>query len=134
MIAQLELFSAPARPARVDEWFSRVLPDRAGVSAYVIMIRDADDPAPPPKAALHCDRDKAPHLTLRTQSVETWRDAFRLLVNDGAARTFNAMCVTIAGLTADICAGEVPEAALWSLVEEGSVAFTMAAPILFRKC
>ena len=132
MIAQLELFSAPARPARIDEWFSGVLPDRDGMSAYVIMIRDAHDPAPPPKAALHSDRDKAPHLTLRTQSVCS--AAFRLLVNDGAARTFNAMCVTIAGLTADICAGEVPEAALWSLVEEGAVAFSMAAPVLFRKC
>ena len=134
MSAQLELFKAPGPVARIDEWFSRVLPDRTGINAYIIMHRDAGDPAPPPKAALHSDRDKAPHRTLRTQSVASWRDAFRALTADGHARTFNAMCVTIAGLTADICAGEVPEAALWSLVEEGVIAFTAQAPILFRKC
>ena len=132
---QLELFSTTktTRAERLDdEWSSGVLPDRDGINAFVIMIRGKDDPPPPKKAERHSDRDKTPHLTLRKQSVEWWREQLRALLGDGAPRTFNALCVTVAGLTADICGGETPEDALWSLAHERVVEFTSAAPILFR--
>jgi hypothetical protein len=54
------------------------------------------------------------------------------VLSDGAPRTFNALCVVIGGLTADICGGETPERALWSLVQERAVEFTTVAPIFFR--
>lgn len=131
---QLELFAPPALSATTlqQEWFSRMIPDREGASAFIIMIRGEGDPQPPKKAARHSDRDKAPHLTLRKQSVSQWRERICAVLSDGVARTFNAMCVTIAGLTADICGGEIPEDALWSLVQDGAVEFTTVAPILFR--
>lgn len=132
---QLELFPrratvAPAHPD--DAWVTGVLPDRTGMRAYVIVIRDANDPSPPPKAALHKDRDKTPHLTLRKQTIEWWRDQIAATLADGVARTFNALCVIVGGVTADICLGELPEHALWSLVAESRVAYSMMAPIKFR--
>ena len=127
---QLDLF--PEAPRRC-EWLTRVLPDRSGMSAYVIMIRGKADPERPPQPRQHSQRDKTPHLTLRKQTRHAWRDSFVMLLGDGEPRTFNALCVLLSGLTADICAGLVPEDALWSLVEEGAVEFTMEAPVLFRR-
>ena len=132
---QLDLFSKSdvmLPEARDQEWFSGVLPDHEGSNAFVIMIRDKNDPQPPKKAERHADRDKAPHFTLRKQSIEKWRDQISALLSYGRPRTFNALCVVIAGLTADICGGETPERAIWSLVQQRAVEFTTVAPILFR--
>lgn len=130
---QLELFPAPAPvlPPAAD-WWTGAVPDLSGSACYIIMIRAPGDPECPPKPKNHAERDKAPHLTLRKQEMADWKRAIAQLLGDGAARTFNSVCVTLCGLTADICGGEVPEEALWSLVEGGTVEHTAEAPILFR--
>jgi len=89
-------------------------------------------PADPQRAPRQRGADKAPHLSLRRQGITEWRASISDLLADGKARTFNAICVILSGLTADICLDEVPEHALWSLVEQSRVEFTLHAPILFR--
>ncbi|MCC6810530.1 MAG: hypothetical protein IT381_24080 [Deltaproteobacteria bacterium] len=126
---QLELFASAPVEVTAD-WLTGVLPDRSGMGAYIILIRSPDDPERAPRQK---GSDKAPHLTLRKQSIAKWRDAIAALLEDGRAVTFNAICLELAGLTADICLDEVPEHALWSLVEQGRVTYSTEAPILFRK-
>ena len=99
MSAQLELFAPSLRPIEA-EWLTGMLPDRSGTSAYVILIRSPNDPKRAPRQR---GSDKAPHLTLRRQSMPKWRDAIAALLDDGRAMTFNAICVQLCGLTADIC-------------------------------
>lgn len=113
---QLELFTTA--PAEISaDWTTGALPDRRGVNAYIIVIRSPDDPKRTPRRR---DGDKAPHLTLLKQSMHRWRDAISALLEDGKARTFNAICVELSGLTADICLDEAPEHALWSLEKNGA--------------
>ncbi|MCC6807066.1 MAG: hypothetical protein IT381_06560 [Deltaproteobacteria bacterium] len=120
----------PSGEVVVDsEWQTGALPDRTGASAYVVLIRAPDDPQRAPRER---GSDKAPHLTLRKQSLATWRDRIAALLDDGKERTFNAICVELCGLTADICFDEKPEHALWSLVGASRVAYSVTAPIKFR--
>lgn len=127
--AQLDLFAT--KPVEIlADWITGALPDRSGMSAYVVLIRSPDDPKRAPRQK---GSDKAPHLTLRKQPVTKWRDAIAALLDDGRARTFNAICLELSGLTADICFDEVPEHALWSLVSDSRLTYSTTAPILFRK-
>lgn len=108
--------------------------DRSGTMSFVHLIRGPDDPerTPRPKGGR---KDRAPHLTMRRKgpaAIDEWTKAIRAKLADGTPRTFNALCVEIGDVTADVVFGEAPDIALWALVCEGELEHTIDAPVLFR--
>ena len=51
----------------------------------------------------------------------------------GDPMTFNELSVRLFDLTADVTLGSGFEDALWSLIEQGCVAMTLEAPIVFLR-
>jgi hypothetical protein len=125
---QLELFAAS--PA--EEWVTGVVPDRRGTAQYVIMIRSPEDPerTPRPKGGR---KDRAPHRKLAKTTVAGWRPQILTLLEREGPMTFNALSVLLIDKTADITGGTPLEEAVWKLVLERQVAFTLEAPILFKR-
>lgn len=115
------------------EWHSEPV-DRSGTGAFVHLIRSDDDAkrSPCPKGGR---KDRAPHETMRRKgpaAITEWREAIRAKLADGVPRTFNALCVEIGDITADVAYCEAPDLALWELVCDGALQHTIKAPILFR--
>src|SRR5688572_5332625 len=105
--------SAALRPT----WVTGAVVDRSGAAAYTVLSRGPNDPERSPR--LGGGRgDKAPHRTLRKGSLAVLREAIAAHLGDGEPRTFNRITVELLDLTADICFDELPEQALWSLVDE----------------
>lgn len=125
---QLDLFATerPSRPP--DEWVTGALPNRTGMHAYTVVIRSPDDP----ERKHDGDRDLFPHHTLARTKAEDWKPSVILLLKDRGPLTLNAIGVHICDKTSDIVLGSTLETAVWELVNDGRVAFTMAAPVLFR--
>lgn len=117
------------------EWVTGLAVDRSGVAAFVHLVRAPDDPPEAPRGS-GSERRKlwgvAPHVAIEKRSRDDWRQEIVKLMVDGKARTFNAICVTLTGLTADVCFGLPPDGALWMLVEEQLLEHTLTAPVLFR--
>jgi len=126
---QLELFAeSPA-----EEWVTGVVPDRRGTAQYVIMIRSPEDPERRPRPA-GGQKDRAPHRTLAKTTAASWRPHILALLEREGPMTFNAVSVLLIDKTADITGGTRLEEAMWSLVRDRQVAFTLKAPILFKSC
>ena len=56
-----------------------------------------------------------------------------LSAHQGTPMTFNELSVRLFDLTADVALGSGFEDALWSLIEQGCVAMTLEAPIVFLR-
>jgi hypothetical protein len=107
--------------------------DRAGIAAYVHLIRGPQDPerSARPKGGR---ADRAPHLTLAEVALETCREQILGLLSDGEPRTFNCIGVTLLDHTADTLFESPYDDALWQLVSEGRLEHTLEAPVFFRVC
>lgn len=114
------------------EWFTKCRPVITETNKYTIMHRHPDDPErrPRPKGG---QKDKTPHLTFRKMSESQVAKALLRHLADGVPRTLNRIGVEIWDKTADILMGTIVEDVLWALCEDGSLAFTMKAPILFKE-
>ena len=112
---QLELPGVP--------WtYHRGLPDLAS-SPYLHLVRSVLDP--PETKARGCPNGVASRAPRRKSdgAGEDWCARLLALFADGEARTFNTACVQLTGMTADRWYRTPVDAALWSLVEDGSLAW-----------
>lgn len=140
---QLSLFDAPSVAAVAGDpglpqdvagpqaFVRKPALDRSGLAAFLHLVRAADDPkrsAPHGKA----NRERAPHLRLKTLRIVDCRAAIAGLLSDGVARTFNRIAVELTGYTADLLFRGPFDEALWSLVDDGALELTLELPILFR--
>lgn len=105
--------------------------DRSGVAAYLHLIRARNDRerSPRPQGGY---ADRSPHRTLAKTCATEWRDVILAHMHDGVARTFNRLGVELLDKTADVLFQSPVDDALWSLVSDGLIEHTLAAPILFR--
>lgn len=111
-----------------------LIPDRSGINAFVIVIRDSMDPERQPRAVsaqygrvwLKWKR------RLRETTVEVIAEEIMSHLSDGQVRTFNRISVEMLDKTADITFGTKFEDALWLLVLQKRVEYTPQAPVLFR--
>lgn len=117
----------PPIPSESD-WHSGPL-DRAGVCRYVHLIRSPDDPERSSRAAR---KGQETAWKKKVADVEGWKLQILELLSDGRPRTFNAITVEIADITADVAFEKGPDTALWELVADHQIEHTDAAPILFR--
>lgn len=113
-------------------WFNKV-PNLRGMNAYVVLIRDKNDPEREPRPGLLKDPGHATRWKqMDKSSPGEWRRVIVNLLADGIPRTFNRVMVELIGMTADTAAGKNPEKGLWLGVEHGDLEYTSEAPILFR--
>lgn len=123
---------AMAKTAAEGPWHTGPL-DRSEGCQYVHLIRGPDDPERSPRSARQGDTTAWKRKTRATpENIVAWKERIVDLLTDGHPRTFNAITVTIADITADIGFDGAPDMALWELVEEGRVEHTDTAPIQFR--
>lgn len=119
----------------VTQWLQG-LPNRQGLAQYTHLIRS---PLDPERSTREERRERYgdgastewKRLTAKA-TVDAWMAAIVELLLDGAPRTFNAICVELADITADVAAGKSPDEALWSLVAWRAVQWTNRAPVRFR--
>jgi hypothetical protein len=112
-------------------WVTGQLPDRSGIYAYTALIRADDDPERKPRP-VGGQADKTPHHTIAKRLIPDIKDEIMAHMADGVWRTMNRIGVELWDKTADILFQTNAERAIWQLVEEGKLAFTMQAPVLFR--
>ena len=105
--------------------------DRSGITAYLHLIRSAQDPerSPRPEGGR---LDRAPHRTLTRTAVDHWAARICERMADGVARTFNRIGVELLDQSSDMLLDSPVDQALWQLVDQGTLEHTMEAPILFR--
>lgn len=113
------------------EWFTKCRPVVTETNKYTIMIRHPNDPERRPRP-VGGQEDKTPHLTFRRMTEAQVARALLRHLADGVPRTLNRIGVELWDKTGDIVGGTIVEDVLWTLCEDGSVAFTMKAPILFK--
>ena len=129
---QLRLFSQTNVPSRQDHsWVTGWRPCTSGPAQYTIMIRSPDDPqrSPRPRGG---NKDRAPHRALEKTTPDSWTSAILSALHEWGPSTFNALSVLLLDKTADITGGTPIEEALWRLVCDQKIAFTLEAPILFK--
>ena len=128
---QPSLLEAPA-PART---WTREPVDLAGTARYMILARSPNDPERRSREDRHAAMGVAAAATewksLAKVSIEAWAERFMALLADGREATFNALCVELADVTADV-APDAAEFALWRLKAAGKVEHTIDAPVLWR--
>jgi hypothetical protein len=132
MIDETDISSGAADAA--EEWTSEPV-DRDGPAAFVHLIRGPSDPAEMPRGVTSERRERwgvAPHRKLDGTRVGHWTGPLLKLIREQPELTFNALCVTLTGLTADVAFGTPLDDALWALVERGLVEHTRVAPIRWR--
>lgn len=121
-------------PAPRDRTWTREPVDLAGTARYVIMIRAPGDPerrSREDRRAELGDAASTAWKSLAKVSVEAWAERFMALLADGREATFNALCVELADVTADV-APDAAEFAMWRLKAAGKVEHTIDAPVLWR--
>jgi hypothetical protein len=101
----------------------------AGAHVYVHLIRGVDDME---RRARYKGQDKAPHLTAKKTSQETWERLLLAVLSDGEPRTFNAICLELTEKTADVMFSTPLNDALWRLCELWQIECTMVSPIYWR--
>ncbi len=112
-------------------WFTRT--NARALHAYTHLIRSPDDPERSSRAARK-GKETAWKASTASKMEPEWRTRIVALLEDDKPRTFNAICVELGDITADIGYATAPDKALWSLVAAGEVEHTVEAPIFFRKC
>lgn len=115
------------------EWVTKDLPDLSGMQQYTVCIRSYIDPERMPRELMKRDTQAKWLKELMKQPVEAMEVAVMAHMADGQARTFNRIGVEMMDKTADLILGTPFEEAMWSLVAKGELAFTMVAPVFFRK-
>lgn len=129
-------FEAPPPASSVAaalEWVTGVLPDRSGMYRYTVLIRADGDPERTPRELAKRDCTAEWRRALLKQPIAEIEAAIVLHMADGLERTMNRIAVEMIDKTADVIHDTPFEHALWALVSRGQVAFTMQAPVLFRK-
>ncbi len=120
-----------------EEWVSGPAScDRSGMAVYLHLVRAPTDPDRSARAPGTLLADRSPHLTMRKAAKaapDMHREQIAGLLDDGRARTFNAIGVTLYDQEADILYDGPADHALWSLVADGAVEHTMTLPVLFRR-
>jgi hypothetical protein len=117
-----------------DEWTCEPV-DRSGPAAYVHVIRGDGDPEESARGEGTDRRARwgiAPHLKLDATVRGTWTGPILRLLREQPALTFNAISVTLTGLTANVTFETPLDEALWALVDRGLVEHTLRAPIRWR--
>lgn len=110
-------------PDEQPRWTYHVgLPDRSGLARYTHLIRgpeDLDETMP-----RHKGRRDPIHWKKISQDTSHWKSKILEFfdAHEGPA-TWNTIAVTITGTTADIWMDDVPDRALWELVEEFALAW-----------
>lgn len=108
------------------------------LSRYQVVIRGPDDPVCSSEQKRQKNLpnasggDTTPHRRMRKWTVDDCRASITSLLTDGTPRTFNAICVELYDKSSSVAFGETPEDALWSLVVDGVIEQTTAAPFYFR--
>lgn len=148
---ELSTEAAPKKPSRDrdpyaipdSEWFTGAIPDRSAPGMkYLIMVRADRDPERGNADKREqrdwgdpANRDRTRYLMGLAKDKpdqEEIRDHLMGIMSDGEPRTFNHLVVDAFDRTADMMGGRPPEEALWSLVDDGTLAFTREHPIFFR--
>lgn len=123
-------------PLAERTWVTGDVVDRSGLAAYLHIIRDPDDPERSTREERRArlgDEATFEWKKLRHKNAAPmWREAILKLMADGQPRTFNAMAVIIADMTADVVAEGAAPDVLWALVAEEKLEHTLETPILFR--
>ena len=114
-----------------DDMITGDEPDRSGIHAYLTMIRGPKDPERSQRP-VGGRSDRAPHRTIAKTNPRAWHEPLLASLAEHGSSTFNALSVRILDKTADITCDTVFETALWRLVCERQVAFTMNSPVYFR--
>ncbi len=121
------LFAAPA-----PTWeYHLGMPERSGTAKYVHLIMWTGDPPETMgrgkgKQELDeniCSEGRSSTHWKRTHSAEVYKEKIMSLMSDGEPRTFNRICVEITGTNGNVWFEKEPDIALWSLVEEGRLAW-----------
>jgi hypothetical protein len=130
-------------PAPQRAWETGWIPDQDGVYAFLAIVRSRDDPE---RSSREARRARLGHIGARDEwkkirklPAKEWLPRIENHLLDGRPRTFNAIMVELADVTADVAMGDDdseepsgPLAALWMLVSGKRVEFTMETPVLFR--
>jgi hypothetical protein len=126
------MFEDPNDPAAESKtWVTGELPDRSGIYAYTTLIRGDDDPERKPRPP-GGQLDKTPHHSIARRLILDIKEEILAHMQDGIPRTMNRIGVELWDKTADILFQTNVERAMWQLVEDEALAFTMEAPVLFR--
>lgn len=107
------------------------LPDRSGAAAYAHIVRGPFDPQRSPRPGRRGGRG-ADAWKAKVADPAAWRERIVGLLLDGTPRTFNAICVELADVTADVAFREAPDQALWELVEWRLLQWSARSPVRFR--
>lgn len=108
---------------------------RDGMFAYTVLIRGPEDPDRAPRwserdPATRGEREEKDARRRTKLDHKAARAVLRADIEAHPGTTYNAACVRCFGTTADVTS-EAIEAALWSLVEDGTVVHTYEAPVRF---
>ena len=116
MSAQLAFdFTPPLSDERWTYYFG--LPDRSGAAQYTHLIRWHGDPPETVARGGASRADPRGEWVERMGDAEWWAARIETLMRDGRARTYNAICVDLEGVTADAMFDCPADAGLWMLVE-----------------
>ena len=103
--------------------------EREGLFARLHLIRDPNDPDNVSDRWRALNRE--PWKAIDQIPAVCWASRVERLLEDGERRTFNRIAMELAGTTSDGAFGTTLDAALWGLVEDGTIVHTYAAPITF---
>lgn len=111
--------------------------DRRPLSPYLHLVRAPDDPERMDRArslggTTKGDAKILSYHKLRKRPLPELAAEIVDLLSDNEPRTFNRIAVELWDKTADVVFEEAPDHALWSLVLEGRVEYTIRGPIFFR--
>jgi len=102
------------------------------MSQFIIMIRAPEDPDRVRRTHAEApDADRTPHKTIKGWSVDRIKKTLLDHLSDGRPRTLHAISVQLWRMSASTTGGSKVEEALWQLVEEYEVGYTLSAPIRF---
>lgn len=112
-----------------------MVPDRSGLNAFVVVIREPHDPERRPRelSAQYGRAWQRWKRKLKKTLIEEVAEQIMAHLEDGVARTLNRISVEMLDTTADVTFGTKFEEALWLLVRQKRVEYTPKAPVLFRK-
>lgn len=115
------------------EWFTGAEPDRSGIYQYLIAIMGPNDPKRTPREKRDFQGSKGTTRARRLKSSKGADVSADILKTLDRPMTFNEICLRLLDVNACDVLGGRHEKALWSLVKAEKVAFTMKAPVYFRR-